>query len=343
MSVYQSILEKRTSDVKPEEIDSCQGLSVRATDMIDAPGRSAKLWNYHSPYAPEDIRQLLTAGYGRTVRVAMELDAPPLCASNVSLSFEGSNSSFSRFTYYASMCPHMTGTHINLPERMRGQGLGKHYMRNSIEYEIAMDAEVKRFNAGLGNGGYTWTSMGAQVDMGNWDNLGSLRKRTSLQIDCKLSLIRDHLLADHYDGLKELGQIKRADDLVRLVDEFRDVSLPFDIHKDFQGLSESAVAPFVEEFHERHQTFKGAEEREGEAIINEVALMDASFRWASEQGHNGVSVPRFLLAGTVYPARIEYNNAAIMNRIGNYLGGWKTIRPVDDRPEVKHTAIPALV
>lgn len=341
MSVYQSILEKRSSDVTLEEIRACEGLNVHAKDMMDIPERLSKLWNYHYPYHPGQVQQVLTAGYEASIQTQMTLDVPPNCALDVVLFFEGRQNSFSRFTFYASMCPNMQGSHIVLPEGLRGKGVGKHYMRNAIEYEIAMGGEKKSFTAGLANGGYTWTSMGAEVEMGNWNGYDCSRNKASLQLQCKLSLIKDHLDADAYDGISELVRINTADSLVRLVDEFRNVTIPLDL-KDFVASKEdSLIAPYVIEFHKAHSTFSGYKEMEQEAILNEFDVMQASFQWAKDQGHEAVQVPRFLLSGTVYPARIDYNNAAQMNRIGAYLGGWNTIKPVnDDRLDEKSFRIP---
>lgn len=338
MSAYQSILRKRIRNVTLRDFRECSGIALEGKDHFVINGREAETWNRHFPYTPGQLKSLLADGYASPVSLKFVLSEPPYSQALIKMRFGRQTGAFGEIDYRTTDDPYIFFSRIRLPEEKRGLGTGKIFMRSMIEFDIAMGGTSNRFNAGYDNGGYTWARMGARINTDPYYQ--PQRTKASLQIEGRLMALRPHIPENIFQGALALSGLSGEDDLINLANRYRNVMIGTILSPCYDTAINRAFSSRLKDYH--YVQADGAGDVE-ETLFAETTALNCAFRWSAMQGYEGVSLPRFLLTGVVWPALIDYSDREQMEKVGKYLGGWKTIRPVENRPVMQVQSIPALV
>ncbi|HTK84631.1 MAG TPA: hypothetical protein VL625_06040 [Patescibacteria group bacterium] len=183
-----------------------------------------------------------------------------------------------------------------------GKGLGRHLMRNEIEFFRACG--VKRFNihAGYEAGGYTWARMGFLPDDKDNDYLKK-------PVRVRYNAVRPLLTDKERQLMDGVVKIRRAKDCWAVADA------PIDIGPRLRTL-----------FNEAANGNERAEARFGHLLdsIDSPGYNDKIRDYIIERIKAGKSLPlgRYLLSGSDWTGYLDFEDNTQMRRAGRYVGGW---------------------
>ncbi|HTK85660.1 MAG TPA: hypothetical protein VL625_11315 [Patescibacteria group bacterium] len=183
----------------------------------------------------------------------------------------------------------------------KGKGLGRHIMRNEIEFFRACG--VKKFNiyAALTNGGYTWARLGF-VPESTAGFAGTVKTRVE-----KLSPL---LTTEEKETLADIAKFRSTKDIWRLAD------LKVDMRERLTSV------------------FKKAAEGDVQARYLTSAIEDMNGDIETQlRSKKELMIGRLLLTGTSWDGNLFFDDKEQMARVENYVGGWIGIPGAQQPPE----------
>lgn len=319
--MYQSILKKRTRDVRREDFDVAPHFHFGRPFHSAATDRDISLWNKIFPYFPRQIYGLFADSFETDVSVKFVLDQ----AESISIQITSRGlKKFGVTTYFYPNDIDMpsNGTIEVVPE-FQGKGIGKKYLRARTEFNVAMGVPCNKFTAELGNGGYTWARAGAHLDFDEWRTSYPTRQKfLSQRLIMRLESIKDQIDPGVFLFAKALCRVVAKNDLARLAQIRERLHVPE--KTDWKSISQSAIGENIRSFFSVHSDgFDSPNDRANHECMALCRVFEGAVLRNTD-----VTVPAYLLSGTSWPAIIDYSNISQMHDIGEYVGGWKTIVPV---------------
>jgi hypothetical protein len=170
------------------------------------------------------------------------------------------------------------------------RGIGRHIMRNEIEFFSACGAKKYEIYAALSAGGYTWARFGFLPD-----NIDSLKKDVQRR----------------YERLKLL-----LDDQEKIL--IQDV-LKFSDAKDIWSLADTRIdlGPRLRDIFKK----AAAGDKAAEEKCEEINMMEYPVKDELDSG-KPQPVGRLLLAGIKWYGHLNFKDKEQMKRAGQYVGGW---------------------
>ncbi len=339
MSVYQTTLSKRTRPVERSDFDAPNLKPIERTnpgvpnfrlngavDLFVLHSHYMEQWEELVPYSPSQVYELFSRGHKQTSHMNFTFQGK----GQVSLRTHYTNTkdfdSTVGFILSSSPCAR-TGL-IEIAPALQGQGIGKAELLNRIEFFIAMGMEDYTFSAGNSNGAYTWARAAAQINM----KVESHRLyEASLPLQSRISSVRAFMSAADFDKAMTLSEMTDKNDMANLA-KMDHIVFPFELAPNKDKLEESLFFKGIRNFYDEQRFFPAPANLRS---MKETAYIQRAFESAAAQGKPGLSFPRLVLTGRHFPAVWNFNDAVQMKKIGEYFGGWKTVRPVQDQPEIK--------
>jgi len=206
----------------------------------------------------------------------------------------------------------------------QGSGMGALLLRNQIEWGYLLGMTHLLDTAGNDLGGWVWARKGFPLNLKAYPNdLIVLRQR----LKHRLSIIKNHLEVLTHPELKTWTLCGDRNDLIRIADLEMPLILPVDVsggdsRKDqiLKNICGLLPGESEDDVHDK--------------ILDLMPFMERQLFERKEP----VTVGQFMLVGTAWPIRIDFDDAAVMTRLGQTLGGWKYINPGTGRPVKRDVA-----
>lgn len=290
-------------------------------------------WKKKFAFTPLQIQEMLTRGYDLNIYLQIRM-----WGKHAQIMFYNGNAStnFAEIDYVVASKEdsYIYISKIDLDDDLRGRGIGKNFMRNMIEFDMAMGSRELRFVAGYENGAYSWASMGARM---NTDKFYSgIRMESVETMQLRLQMIKDILPSRIFDGAMRLSYMNGVNDPMHIARDFRHVVLPRELAPppmSIDMLKNSDGGFFTGALYRHLSKLEDQPKELLKRMGKEAAGIRYAFESAAMQGQDGLSLPRYMLTATRWPAIVSYDDRPHMDKIGAWLGGWKTIGPVQDQPE----------
>lgn len=317
--MYRSILSPRAHSIDSESFEDAPNLMF---NFFLAGERHSQydldLWERFIPYTPAQIYGLFTAGYGRddvnvtvrafeTRRVEFEID------------HEEGEIFRSKLTLRVGDDPSILNSKVVVDPDSQGKGHGRNSMRNWIETAAAFGFPEFSFDAAMSDGGFVWARMGAHLDRNEERQpfYADEERRLAVTLNARLEAARPFIGQANYRKAHALCQIQQPDDLVRLA-EMGDIVVP----KEAVAEAEEILPLFYSD------VLDGMNRDCMNTIKTELKYLSSIFFNSGRGTCDYVSLPAFLKKQTVWSAVVDLSNAEQMKRVGDYVGGWRTIEPV---------------
>lgn len=182
-----------------------------------------------------------------------------------------------------SGCMEVTGAH-------KGKSIGRHIMRNEIEFFSACGAEKYKIYAALSAGGYTWARLGFLPD-----NIDYLKEG----VEDRYKILKTLLDDQEKNLMQDVLEFSDARDIWRLADTRID------------------LAPRLRDI------FKKAADGDKTAKRKCEKISEIDYPIKDElDGGKPQPVGRLLLAGITWYGHLNFKDKEQMERAGQYVGGW---------------------
>lgn len=341
MSYYASQYQRESGIPSPEDFKLASRIRVASEAGVAMARKNWPYeWGLRLNLTPLQVQEILLRGFDSNV----SLDVRMWGHHSKFMFYMGrEKDAFAEIDYITFKDDaYVYNSKIDLNEDLRSRGMGKKFMRNMIEFDMAMGSRVLRFVAGYENGGYTWASMGAEMNMDPF--FSHILKKSSDVMKTRLGFVKNIIPECDYDSAAELAELSKETDPMVIARDLRHVFLPLTLIPP-EFTSEN-IKKLPNDFFVKSLNKHFSEEYDDAKII-ESKVIDAgrgiryAFESAVTQRLGGLSLPRYMLTCTQWSARIDYNDNDQMSRIGNWLGGWKTIGPAQGQPVNELSAEPA--
>lgn len=315
MTAYHSIFQKRARPVTCTDFEQAAPLQIFSeyfrSDRVE---QDVEKWNIHIPSLPQDIQCIFRENFDSNFKLNIVFDGtenPEFVNFNITNLLD---QYFAGAIFYDGL-DQTPESQIEIEEEsFRGQGLGKKWFRFLNELCLAFGHERLEFSAGLTNGGYTWARAGAHIDLSPTKHtaLTQLREKIALRVEA----VKPYIPNDVYHSVRTLGRVVAKDDVTRIAD------IDFRLSPKACSQMEAWDGPFLDSLSAafNHQ---GIDEQNKEQRHAEHCVMAARVQGVP------LNIGRYLLVGTVWDAVVDFSDVQQMERIGKYVGGWKTIQPTD--------------
>lgn len=315
MSAYRSIFKTGNRQVRPEDFAGLKGFKVWASEMPD--NTALHWWNHRLGITPLEFQSIFTQNLGDDITLKVEPDSEQVAVylkSRPAGKFTGEMD----ILFGEAKALLEPNSSFEVSPALQGHGIGKGWIKSCVELRLAIGEQDWRFFAGNANGAYTWARAGVPIDMGH--RVAGTRATSSASYLYRLDSIRHHLDPSHYQFARELCFMKNADDMIELA---RDrTPLPPAVEEEL-SVPGSAIFDFLKAAHSERPLFKSSP---GVSARQDVIEMAAAFKTAAENRPATLSL--VLGRYNLWPAIVDFNDAPRMKKIGDYMGGWKTIQPV---------------
>ncbi|HTK85732.1 MAG TPA: hypothetical protein VL625_11685 [Patescibacteria group bacterium] len=195
----------------------------------------------------------------------------------------------------------------------KGKGLGRHIMRNEIEFFRACG--VKRFHiyAALSNGGYTWARLGFLPE--NTIEFRNMKDK----VRARLEILAPVLVEDEKKELEDIAQFNSAKDIWRLADS--KIDLRQRLIDCFTKAADGDIS---------------ARRLKSDLIEMHDDIVQLT------RSKKDLLIGRVLLTGTSWYGNIDFDNAEQMARVEKYVGGWIGMPATRKPPEATNDNDPQL-
>lgn len=332
MSAYRSTLAKRTRPVDQTDFEAVPYLTLgpKVSEYLKD-GLFLGDWDRLVPFLPQDLyrfsKDIFRADVKTEVWFLKVLE--PCLPDKVAIKFSDlAERSFScSFSYENGLYENPEEAHIFVEPKARGRGFGKAWLQFLTELSVALDQEKIYFTAGNENGGYTWAKAGVGLDI-QPDNL-LMRQTLSERLIGRLEAVKDFIPSPVYGRARSYSRALDKKDLCAIADI--DYALPDEAC--------DAICKELGRIHDNFVSFYQTNNINGEkpvvVALGERFHVAEAFHAAQGQGKQ-LSLARYLLSHTIWDAVVDLQDEQQMQRIGAYVGGWKTIEPKDEKmPAVK--------
>ncbi|PZO86481.1 MAG: hypothetical protein DI626_06465 [Micavibrio aeruginosavorus] len=276
------------------------------------------VWNEFVPVEPAEVHAVFSRNFTGEVSAMAEIDRDCITL-HVEPAEKERFSASCEFLFGGTERMREAGSSLIVQEKLRGNGIGKEWLKSLVEISVALDKESFNFQAGSVNGAYSWARMDVHVNMSA--QLGPQRELQSRRMLARVDALKDFLPAADYRIARALCRMTDREDVARLARY--EVPLSEDVGEVLKQAN-SPIYQKLEKFYEDHPS--SAFEKKATAHGERYAMMQA-FETAAAQGREP-TLARCVLAGGMYPAVVNFSNAAQMEKIGKRVGGWTNIRPL---------------
>lgn len=302
---FENTAPRRTEPARRRDFVGLKGdLSLRFNFHSHQFSKDAvAAWNNHIPLSPRTAYEILTRDLPAGTRVSFtEMDdhgGGNLTLENLSDAGDGRETFSNDREFNLSRHEVYQGT-VRVHSAQQSRHIGRHSMRNQIEFFHACG--VREFNilAGSKNGGYTWARLGFLPAEFDGDFCASMRRAVNKDMD----ILRPILDPATRTRIDRSLRFRRRTDLWRIADTDTDL-VPV-----LSGVFNRASA---------------------DAAPADIALRDTlrlrygdAFDRAVSSGRP-LPLGRVLLTGTSWDGILDMNDKRQMRRVGAYCGGWKYI------------------
>lgn len=318
--MYLSILEPRQRDIGRADFKNAPCLLFNESCVEDLRGHDLDVWNRYIRYAPRQIYDVLTAGYGiesMPIAVTMTDDA----IFRVS-TIENSGVPFKAFGEFGlGRSPEVLANEIKVVPMVQGLGIGRTWFRAMVELSVAFGFSAFNFNAGLGNGGYTWAKAGAYMDRDRQRNplYHEEAQYLSENMLARLEVAKAHIPSANYERAHALCRLACPGDMVKLAG-MGDLTVPRDVlHK---------AKPVLVDFYSSLSLEQGGGAMTRLRTCEEYGRLVQVFNDPSGGFLKRVSLPHYLQKLSIWNAVVDFADERQMVRVGDYVGGWRYIKRV---------------
>lgn len=317
--MYLSTLTPRQRDISRADFSDAPDLYFNYRAAHEQDDNALILWNRYIDHTPRQIYDTLTGDYGiHNMPIGVTVnDAGKfkfIILKDHDIPFE------SKAEFDLGTNRDILGNEIKVAPFAQGQGIGRTWLRNIVELSAAFGFKEFHFEAGLGNGGYTWAKAGAHLDRDRSRfPLHHLEERfLSETMMARLDVAKPYLDFADYGWARALCRLTNKDDIVKIA-EMGDITVP-------RGAVKNAL-PVLQTF------FGGLAHRPSEANADvrardQATRLGIAFCDAAGGLHDHVSLPRFLQTESIWHAVINLADDRQMEKVGEYTGGWRTLKPV---------------
>lgn len=319
MNAFQSIFRTGKYKRPTELFQAVAGLHLNG-DRIGANNQSdhAAWWEENIPVDAGLFYELFARNFADPITIDMDLTGNGF---NVQLSDESQRFS-GVFEYLKREDPVLGNLDSSLivQEPHRGRGIGKNWIRSQVEFLILMGDPVFKFCAMLENGGYSWARSGAHLDLSPL--YGDTRQYHSHRLMARLDALRHFVPADEYGRARAYCRLINKDDPRALASI--DCAMGEEMAQDVSE-NKSKIRQNLIEFFDvyPHPSLR----KSWDVAADEMRGLGSALERASAQKRNA-TLGEVLLSQVSWPAKIDLNNRAQMERVEKFVGGWRTIEPV---------------
>lgn len=316
--MYLSTLQKRQQDIRRSDFADAPHLYFNYCAFDEQSRENTGLWNRYVPYTPQQIHDVLTGGYGiEDMPVGVTLD------KRGKFNFSIIKGRGVPFTASAELDigaePEIQGSEVRVHPRAQGRGIGRTWLRNTSELSAALGFSEFHFEAALQNGGHVWAKAGAYLDrdMSRYPLFRLEEQYLSENMLARLELAKPHLGIADYGWARTLCRLTNKDDIVKVA-EMGGITVPRSVLQD----AKPALADFYGALPQRL--------KEGSVALRvheESGRLAQVFCDAADGLRERVSLPFYLQAVTTWRAVINFADDRQMARVGEYTGGWRTLKP----------------
>lgn len=331
MSAYRSILPQRTRSIEAEDLKRAPRLSLYAYNPADLESLNGDVdaWNRMVPFLPETLQRLYEDSFQTEVKLEVHflcrhedtsvenffaINVEPYCSSEKKFYHEDF---FGSVKFMNGRKLEREGSSFEVAPNLRGQGLGKAWLKSMVELTLALGGDNLKFRASSENGAYTWGKAGVPMDMA--PEYADGRINLSRMVIGRLEAVRPYLSSSEYGKARALSRFIMKDDVNRLA--AMDTVVPPDVLDDLRKYDSSIHSRLME-----YCALHLSPVKPKLWAASDKIHLTAAFESAEKQKKE-LSLPRFLLSGAAWDACVDFSNAGEMQTIGAYLGGWKTIMP----------------
>lgn len=316
--MYLSTLEKRQRDIKRSDFADAPNLYFNYCAFDEINREKTSLWNRYISYTPQQIHEVLTGGYGiEDMPISVTLDKSG--KFKFSMIEDGAVPFRSKAEFNIGAEPDILSNDIKVNPLAQGQGIGRTWLRNVVELSAGFGFPEFHFAAGLQSGGHVWAKAGAYLDRDlSRSPLFRLEEQSlSQNMLARLELARPHLKTSEYGWARALCKLVNKDDIVKIA-AMGDITIPRSVIEN----AKPVLTQFYDSLSLRPQEGSAAF-RAGEESEKLLRVFDNAVGGLCEQ----VSLPRYLQAATSWRAVINFADDRQMERVGEYAGGWRTLKP----------------
>ena len=316
--MYRSVLDQRLEPIDPQAFEAAPNLVFNhyaAGEKADE--YSLGLWDRLVPYTPEQIYNLFAGGYDQD-NIVVDIKAFETGKVTFEIEHDEDAAFISRLQLNLGVKTQVYSSKVVVDPDSQGQGIGRMSMRNWIETAAAFGFPEFSFDAAMDDGGYVWAKMGAHLDRNieRQPFYEDEEEALSRSLNARLEAARPFIEQASYEQARVLCQIRKPDDLVRL-SAMGDILVP----REAVDEAMSAVPQFF--MNVLNDTRECAR-----AVKAELANLSSVFHNVGQGACEYVSLPAFLKKKTVWAGVVDFADVAQMERVGDYLCGWRTMEPV---------------
>lgn len=320
MSAYQSIFQRKARPATSTDFDAAAGLSV-ISEYLGAqdPKNLTQKWNARIPFLPQDVATLFSSIFEDRASLRIVFDGRrEQRAVDFYMRSAVLNQDFSK-VMFDDLAQECTLSEIDIKEdTYRGQGMGKRWFQFMNELSVMLGHPSFTFQAGSTNGGYSWARAGAYTDpkpalmSAAHDELERLRRKLKSRIE----VLSPFIPRDVYHQAYDAARIKRPDDLSTLAGVEYDLST---------WLCHEMDAWRQNDF---YASLSSTFNRAGASVLQKEREHASHAVMAARVQGVPLNIGRYLLSGTTWDAYVDFSDGEQMLKVGQYVGGWKTIQPV---------------
>lgn len=316
--MYLSTLTQRRQDTRRADFAAAPNLYFNHCASYELERESIALWNEYIPFTPHQIYDVLVGGYGiDDMPIAVNLDKDGKFKFHILKDGDVPFSSTAEFNIGTT--PDIVSNQINVDPSAQGQGIGRTWLRSMVELSTAFGFSEFHFEAGLQSGGHAWARAGAYLDrdMSRYPLHRIEERYLSENMLARLDLAKPHIDRMTHGWARVLCQLTNKDDIVK-VGDIGSITVPSSVLDDAE--------PTMTKFYEGLSSQPNA----AVAVVRaqeEANRLQRVFEDSSGGFHEHVSLSRYLQAASVWHAVVNMADDRQMERVGEYVGGWRNVAP----------------
>lgn len=201
------------------------------------------------------------------------------------------------------------GSDISLDDEERGRGRGRRISTEFIELNVALGIEEFKCDAQRSVGGYAWAKMGYYFDKDSSRN--SYIYRLPHILDFKLELLKNYISQETYEEAKKYTRIENPDDLYHLTR----------LEEDLSGkITEAMLSEGADLYSAIQDAVKNSNIYSHDFRLARRMVPVVKF---CKENNKPLTIGKLLLTGKHWEARVDYRDDIQMQRISDYVGGFK--------------------
>jgi hypothetical protein len=319
MSVWPDILPRRNRPVERDDFITAYqaGMLVdNAWPVEKIQNSTINTWNRFIPVLPIDIYMAFAKEMKELLKIELGLFPDGLEVSVYDQDAKKFEGNFF-LTWNPSKASQLIRSGVKIDPMLQGMGIGVAFQKARMAVASALGHKGLYFGAADLNGAYSWSRMGAYLDMRPEFTLK--RQRTSQLLIARLDALKPYIDLDVYELYRSLSGLLAKDDLVRLVNHTH--ILPSGLAVKMQEGKQDFE--LVKSFSDFFEIYPAGNERPQTSAFSEVKSMSLAFSAATFQ-NKPMTLARCLLSRMSFCAQIDFSDKMQMRHIQEY-GVQKTL------------------